>query len=208
MDSNALAAARAGKPMIPQQQVPNRYPLNSYYTHPSPMGYQPQSQVPQPPHRSLSQGSNPNYSMPSTPVPSNGAGGKPTLIDSIEPKSEELMDDPSKQQQQQQQQQIFHSLLQSRSRPQTPSYYSNMPQPNSPYYASQRPMTPAPDYNMATARGIRPSPAAYGTLPVQQRVRTPLASQLSSSTSDPTTGMNNNPMGLRSTPPPPSVTPR
>jgi hypothetical protein len=205
MDPNALAAARAGKPMLPQQQVPTRYPLNSYYTHPSQMSYPQQSQVPQPPHRSLSQGPTPTYSMPSTPVPSNG--GKPTLIDPIECKSEDI-DDASKQQQQQQQQQMFHSLLQSRSRPQTPSFYPNMSPANSPYYSSQRPMTPTPDYNMIAARGMRPAMTPYGTLPVQQRVRTPLAPQLSSSTSDPTTGMNNNPMRLQSTPPPPSVTPR
>ncbi|CAF1139285.1 unnamed protein product, partial [Rotaria sordida] len=209
MDPNALAAARAGKPMLPQQQqqqIPTRYPLNSYYTHPSPMAYQQQSSMPQPPHRSLSQGPTPTYSMPSTSVPSNGAGGKPTLIDSIESKSEDMIDDPSKQQQQQ----MFHPLLQNRSRPQTPSFYPNMPPTNSSYYPSQRPMTSTPDYNMvATARGIRPpTTVAYGTLPVQ-RVRAPIPSQLSSSTSDPTTGINNNPMGLQSTPPPPSsVTPR
>jgi len=206
MDPNALAAARAGKPMLPQQtQVPSRYPPNSYYTHPSPMPYQQQSQVPQPPHRSLSQGPTPTYSMPSTSVSSNGAGSKSILIDSIESKPDDLMDDPSKQQQQQ----MFHNLLQSRSRSQTPSFYPNMPQTNSPYYSPQRPMTQSPDYNMVTVRGIRPPNAGYGTLPVQQRVRTPLASQLSSSTSDPTTGMNTNPMRLQSTPPPPpSVTPR
>jgi len=203
MDPNALAAARAGKPMITQQQVPNRYPLNSYYSHPSQMPYQQQSQVPQPPHRSLSQGPTPTYSMPSTPVPSNGTGGKPTLIDPMESKPEDMIDDPSKQQQQ-----MFYPLLQSRSRPQTPSFYSNMPPTNSPYYSSQRPMAPTPDYNMAAARGIRPTNVPYATLSVQQRVRTPLTPQLSSSPSDPTMGMNTNPMGLQSTPPPPSVTPR
>jgi hypothetical protein len=187
MDPNTLAAVRAGKPMIPQQQVPSRYPPNSYYTHPSSMPYQQQSQVPQP-HRSLSQGLAPNYSIPSTPGPSNGAGGKSALIDTIEIKSEDSMDDPSKQQQQQ----MFHNLLQSRSRPQTPSFYPNMQPNNSPYYASQRPLTPSPDYNMAAARGMRPA-SPYGTLPVQQRVRAP---QLSSSTSDPTAGM-----GLQSPPP-------
>ncbi|CAF3707592.1 unnamed protein product [Rotaria sp. Silwood1] len=238
MDPNALAAARAGKPMLPQQQqqqqiqqqqqmqqqqmqqqqqqqqqVPPRYSLNSYYTHPSPMSYQQPSSIPQPPHRSLSQGPTPTYSMPSTSVPSNGAGGKPTLIDSIESKPEDMIDDPSKQQQQQQQQ-MFHPLLQNRSRPQTPSFYPNMPPTNAPYYPSQRSMTPTPDYNMAAAaaaaRGIRPTSAtaaSYSTLPVQ-RVRAPLPSQLSSSTSDLTTVMNNNSMGLQSTPPPPSVTPR
>ncbi|CAF1312058.1 unnamed protein product [Adineta steineri] len=216
MDPNALAAARAGKPMMPQQQqqqqqpqVPNRYPLNSYYSHPSQMPYQQQSQVPQPPHRSLSQGPTPTYSMPSSSVPSNGTGGKPISIDSIESKPDDLIDDPSKQQQQQQQQQqMFHPLLQSRSRSQTPSFYPNMPQTNSPYYPSQRPMAPTSDYNMAMTRGIRPPNPAYNNLAVQQRVRTPLTSQLSSSTNDPTAGMNTNPMGLQSTPPPPSVTPR
>jgi hypothetical protein len=209
MDPNALAAARAGKPMLPQQQVPARYQLNSYYSHPSQMSYQQQSQVPQPPHRSLSQGPTPTYSMPSTPVPSNGAGGKSALIDPIESKPDDIIDDPSRQQQQQQQQQqMFHPLLQSRARPQTPSFYQNMPPANSPYYSSQRPMTPTSDYNMATARGIRPTTSPYANLPIQQRVRTPLAPQLSSSSSDPSTGMNNNPMGLQSTPPPPSVTPR
>jgi hypothetical protein len=174
------------------------------------MPYQQQSQVPQsalPPHRSLSQGPTPNYTMPSTQMPSNGAGSKQALIDPIEMKSEDIIDDPSKQQQQQQQQhqqQMFHSLLQSRSRPQTTPFYPNMQPSNSPYYSSQRPMTPTPDYNMAAVRGMRPTTAPYGNMPVQQRVR----AQLSSSTSDPSMSMNNNPMGLQSTPPPPSVTPR
>ena len=62
---------------------------------------------------------------------------------------------------------------------------------------------------MVQARGIRPPPpAAYGTLPVQQRIRTPLAPPMSSVASDPSMGMTPNPMGLQSTPPPPSVTPR
>ncbi|CAF4429163.1 unnamed protein product, partial [Rotaria magnacalcarata] len=144
----------------------------------------------------------------STPVPSNGAGGKSALIDPNESKPEDMMDDPSKLQQQQQQQ-MFHPLLQNRSRPQTPNFYPNMSPANSPYYPPQRPMTPTPDYNMASAaRGIRPVNVGYGNLPVQ-RIRTPLPSQLSSPTNDPTTGMNNNPMGLQSTPPPPpSVNPR
>ncbi|CAF2062752.1 unnamed protein product [Rotaria magnacalcarata] len=216
MDPNALVPARSGKPMLQQQQqqpsqqqVPTRYPLNSYYSHPSPIPYQQQSQqITQSPHRSLSQGPTSNYSMPSTPVPSNGAGGKSALIDPNESKPEDMMDDPSKLQQQQQQQ-MFHPLLQNRSRPQTPNFYPNMSPANSPYYPPQRPMTPTPDYNMASAaRGIRPVNVGYGNLPVQ-RIRTPLPSQLSSPTNDPTTGMNNNPMGLQSTPPPPpSVNPR
>jgi hypothetical protein len=202
MDPNALAAARAGKPMLPQQQVPTRYPLNSYYTHPSQMSYQQQQSQVQP-HRSLSQGHTPpNYSMPSTSVPSNGTGGKQALIDQIESKPEDIIDDSLKQQQQQQQQQMFQPLLQARSRPQTPSFYCNMPPSNSPYYPSQRPMTSTPpDYNMAAMRGMRPATAPYGNVPTQQRVRAPLAPQLSSSTGDPS-------MGLQSTPPPPSVTPR
>jgi hypothetical protein len=100
---------------------------------------------------------------------------------------------------------MFHSLLQSRSRPQTSSFHPNMPPSNSPYYSSQRPMTPTPDYNMAAVRSMRPGTSPYGNVPVQQRMRAP---QLSSATSDPSMSMNNNPMGLQSTPPPPSVTPR
>ena len=218
IDPNALAAARAGKPMLPppqqqpqqqqQQQVPNRYPVNSYYPHPSQMSY-PQASSSSSvgggmPHRSLPPGATPpGYSMPSTPVPSNGTSAKPILLDSIESKPDEMLDDPSKQQQ------MYHSLLQSRSRPQTPSYYPNMPPANSPYYASQRPMTPTPDYNMAAVRGMRPPTPAYGSMPVQQRIRGPHPSQMMSSASDPSSMMmNNNPMGLQSTPPPPSMNPR
>lgn len=207
MDPNALAAARAGKPMLPPQQQPppTRYPMNSYYSHPSQMSYQQQSQVaqPLPPHRSLSQGPNPNYSMPS-----NGTSGKPIVLDAMESKPEDLIDESMKQQQQQQQQQMFHPLLQSRSRPQTPSFYPNMQPSNSPYYPPQRQMGPTPDYNMAMVRGMRPGTAPYGAMPVQQRVRTPLPGQLPSSTNDPSMGGMNNPMGLQSTPPPPSLTPR
>lgn len=214
MDPNALAAARAGKPMLPQQQPPpNRYSMSQYYPHPSQMSYQHQSQVPQslPPHRSLSQGPTPNYSMPSTPMPSNGTSGKPILLDATESKSDDIIDESAKQQQQlqQQQQQMFHPLLQSRSRPQTPSFYPNMAPNNSSYYSSQRPMTPTPDYSMAMARGMRPATAPYGSVPMQQRMRAPYPGQLPSSMGDPSmSGMNTNPMGLQSTPPPPSVTPR
>ena len=84
-----------------------------------------------------------------------------------------------------------------------------MPPANSPYYASQRPMTPTPDYNMAAVRGMRPPTPAYGSMPVQQRIRGPHPSQMMSSASDPSSMMmNNNPMGLQSTPPPPSMNPR
>ena len=202
MDPNALAAARAGKPMLPlQQQVPTRYPLNSYYTHPPSMPYQ---QQPQMQHRSLSQGPTPTHAISSATMSSNGLGGKSTLIEPVESKTESMLDDSSNQQQQQQ---IFHPLLQNRSRSQTPSFYPNMPPTNSPYFPPQRPVTPASDYNMVTARGIRPTNIAYGTVPVQ-RIRTPLPAQLSSTVSDPMTCMNNNPIGLQPTPPPPSVNPR
>ena len=203
MDPNALAAARAGKPMLPQQQVPVRYPHNSYYGHPSGMPYQVQGQVPTP-HRSLSQGAPSAYSMPSTPAPSNGNGGKSNLIDPLDFKSEDMSDDPSAQQ-------MFRPLLQSRSRPQTTAYYPGSQPANSPYYPVQRPVTPSPDYNMAAAaaRGMRPG-SPYGVLPMQQRGRTPIGPPLTSSASDPTAaGMSSHPMGLQSTPPPPpSVTPR
>jgi hypothetical protein len=204
MDPNAIAAARAGKPMLAHGQVPSRHPMNSYYTHPSSMSYASQTQVPQA-HRPLSQGpvSSP-YSMPPTPGPSNGAAGKSVLIDPIDLKQEETLDDPSKQQ-------MFHPLLQSRSRLPTASYYPNMQQATQPtnpsYYPSQRPMPPSSDYNMVIARGMRPA-NPYGSLPLQQRARTPMTSSLSSSTSDPSTGMTPNPMGLQSTPPPSAGTPR
>ncbi|CAF1556820.1 unnamed protein product, partial [Rotaria sp. Silwood1] len=80
----------------------------------------------------------------------------------------------------------------------------NMPPTNNTYYTSQRSITPSSDYNMSVARGIRLTSVptnAYGTLPVQQRIFVP------SSTSDLTTGINNNTMRLQSTPPPSSVTP-
>jgi hypothetical protein len=193
MDPNTLGIVRSGKPMPTQQQVPNRYPsLNSYYNQSSPVSYQQQSQVPVPPHRSLSMNTTPGYPGPPTAMSSNGSMNKSNLIDSIELKTEDTFDDPSKLQPSQQQ--MFHPLLQSRPRPQTTPYY-----PNNAYYSSQRPLTPSSDYNMSVARAIRPS-APYGSLPVQQRVL--------SSTSDPMTSMNNNPMGFQSTPPPPSVTPR
>ena len=146
MDPNAVAAARAGKPMLSHSQVPSRYPVNSYYAHPSSMAYQSQSQVPQT-HRSLSQGPVPSpYSMPSTPAPSNGIAGKSNMVDPMDFKTEDTLEDPSKQQ-------MFHPLLHSRSRPQTPSYYPNMQQPtNPPYYSTQRSMPGSPaDYNMAAA---------------------------------------------------------
>ena len=193
MDPNAVAAARAGKPMLSHSQVPSRYPVNPYYGHPSPMAYPSQPQVPQT-HRSLSQGPVPSpYSMPSTPSPSNGIAGKSNMVDPMDFKSEDTMDDPSKQQ-------MFHPLLQSRSRPPTPSYYPNMQQPTNPgYYSTQRSMpASAVEYNMAAARGMRPA-NPYGPMSVQQRHRAPLAPPLSSSISDPSAGM---------TPPPPSVTPR
>lgn len=206
MDPNAVAAARAGKPMLSHSQVPSRYPVNSYYAHPSSMAYQSQTQVPQT-HRSLSQGPVPSpYSMPSTPAPSNGIAGKSNMVDPMDFKMEDTLEDPSKQQ-------MFHPLLHSRSRPQTPSYYPNMQQPtNPPYYSTQRSMPGSPaDYNMAAAaaaaRGMRPA-NPYGPMAVQQRLRAPVGPPLSSSISDPSTGMTPNSMGLQSTPPPPSVTPR
>jgi hypothetical protein len=208
MDASSLSMVRTGKPMLsqqPQQQVPNRYPLNSYYSQPTPMPYPQQSQGPLPPHRTLSQNTTPSYSVIPTSVSSNGAVSKSSSIDSMEFKSEDSFVDPSKlqpsQSQQQQQQQMFHPLLQSRSRPQSTSYYSNMPPTNNTYYPLQRPMTSSPDYNMTVERGIRLPTNAYGTLPGQQRVF------IQPSTSDLTTGINNNTIGLQSTPPPPSVTP-
>jgi hypothetical protein len=219
MDTNSLGMVRSGKPMLsqqPTQQVPNRYPLNSYYSQPGPMSYPQQPQMPPAPHRSLSQNPTPNYSVAPSTMSSNGAVNKPNLIDSMELKSEDPFDDPSKlqvpqsQQQQQQQQQMFHPLLQSRSRPASASYYPNMPPTNNAYYPPpQRPITPSPDYNMSVGRGMRLPSAptnAYGALPVQQRGYMP------SSTNDLSAGMNtNNSIGLQSTPPPPlpppSVTP-
>jgi hypothetical protein len=201
MDSNSLGMVRTGQPMLSQQQtqqVPNRYPLNSYYSQPVPMPYSQPSQVPSAPHRSLSQNTTPNYSVASTSISSNGAVNKPNLIDSIELKSEDSFDDPSKlqvsqsqqlQQQQQQQQQIFHPLLQSRSRPQSASYYPNMPPINNAGYPSQRPLTPSPDYNMSVGRGIRVQsvpPNPYGTLPIQQQ------GYIQPSTNDLSAGINNN----------------
>jgi hypothetical protein len=211
MDANSLGMVRTGKPMLsqhPQQQIPNRYPLNSYYSQPTPMPYPQQSQVPSAPHRSLSQNTTPSYSTVPTSMPSNGAVSKSSSIESMEFKSEDSFVDLSKlqpsQSQQQQQQQMFHPLLQSRSRPQSTSYYSNMPPTNNTYYPVQRPLTPSSDYNMNVERGMRLSsiPAnTYGTLAVQQRGFVP------PSTGDLTTGINNNTIGLQSTPPPPSVTP-
>jgi len=209
MDTNSSGMVRTGKPMLSQQQtqqVPSRYPLNSYYSQPGPMSYPQQSQIPPAPHRSLSQNANPNYSVASTSISSNGAVNKSNLMDSMELKSDDSFDDPSKlqipqSQQQQQQQQMFHPLLQSRPRPQSASYYPSMPPTNNVYYPSQRPLTPTPDYNMSVGRGIRvPSVPqnTYGTLPVQQRGYIP------SSTNDLTAGINNNnTIGLQSTPPPP-----
>ena len=216
MDTNSLSMVRTGKPMLSQQQtqpVPNRHPFNSYYSQPGPMPYPSQSQMPPAPHRSLSQNATANYSVAPTTMSSNGPVNKPNLIDSIELKSEDPFDDPSKlqlpqsQQQQQQQQQMFHSLIQSRSRPQSAPYYPNMPPTNNAYYPPQRPITPSSDYNMNVGRGMRlPSapPNAYGSVPVRQRGYMP------PSTNDLSASMNtNNPVGLQSTPPPPppSVTP-
>ncbi|CAF1106206.1 unnamed protein product [Rotaria sordida] len=211
MDVNTLGTVRSGSPMLPQQpqqQLPNRYPINSSYSQPIPMSYPQQSSVPSISHRSLSQGTPPNYSVSSNSVVNN----KSNLIDSIEIKTEDSFDDPSKlqtSQSQQQQQPMFHPLLQSCSRPQSTSYYPNMPPTNNTYYNSQRPITPSPDYNMSVGRGIRLTSVptnAYGTLPVQQRIFVP------PSTSDLTTGINNNnnnnnTIGLQSTPPPSSVIP-
>ena len=198
-----MAAARAGKPMMSHPQVANRYPVNSYYGHPSSMPYPSQSQVP-PMHRSMSQGSNPSpYSMPPTPMASNGAANKPMMNDPMEIKSEDSLDDPSKQQ-------MFHPLIQTRPRPPAPSYYPTMSQQsavpsNAGYYSNQRPLVPpTSDYNMAMARGMRPN-NPYAMAP---RMRPPLTTQLSAPMTDPTTGMPTNSMGLQSTPPPPSVTPR
>jgi len=197
MDTNPVGIVRTGKPMLSQQQqqAPNRYPPNSYYNQSTPMSYPQQTQIPPTPHRSFSQNATPNYS---TSLLSNGTINKPNIIDSIELKSDDSFDDLSKlqvsQSQHQQQQQLFHPLLQSRPRSQSPSYYPNMPPTNNTYYSSQRPLTPSSDYNMNVSRGIRP-PNTYGTLPVQQRVFPP------SSTNDLTIGLQSTP------PPPPSVTP-
>ncbi len=204
---------RTGKPMFsqqPTQQIPNRYPLNAYYSQPGSMPYPQQSQIPSAPHRSLSQAATPNYSVASTSISSNGPMNKSNLMDSMELKSDDSFDDPSKlqvtqSQQQQQQQQMFHSLLPSRSRPQSASYYPNMSPTNNAYYPSQRLLTPSSEYNMSIGRGMRLPSApgnTYGTIPVQQR------GYISPSTNDLTAGMNNNnnTMGLQSTPPP-SVTP-
>lgn len=217
MDTNSLGMVRSGKPMLSQQQtqpVPNRFPLTSYYSQPGPMPpYPQQPQIPSVPHRSLSQNTTPNYSsIPTTTIPSNGIMNKSNLVDSIDMKSDDSFDDPSKLQvsqlqQQPQQQQMFQPLLQSRSRPQTPSYYSNMPPTNNTYYSPQRPLTPSSsDYTMSVGRGIRGQsvpPNAYGTLPVQQR------GYISSSTNDLSGGINNNnnTMGVQSTPPPSSLPP-
>lgn len=215
MDPNSLGMVRSSKPMLsqqPTQQIPNRYPLNLYYSQPGSMPYPQQPQMPSAQHRSLSQNTNPNYSIASTSIPSNGTINKSNLTDSMDIKSEDHFDDPSKlqvvqlQQQQQQQQQhpqqqMFQPLLQSRSRPQAASYYPNMPPTNNAYYSQQRPLTPSPDYNMSVGRGIRVQsvpPNSYGTLTVQQR------GYMSSSTNDLSAGINNNnTIGLQSTPPPP-----
>ncbi len=147
------------------------------------------------------------------PYPQQSQMPPANLMDSMELKSDDSFDNSSKlqvsqSQQQQQQQQMFHPLLQSRSRPQSASYYPNMPPTNNAYYPSQRPLTPTPDYNMSVGRGIRAqsvSSNTYGTIPVQQRGYIP------TSTNDLTSGINNNnTIGLQSTPPPPpppSVTP-
>jgi hypothetical protein len=199
--------------MLPQQQtqqLPNRYPLNSYYSQPGAMPYPQQSQIPPAPHRSLSQNTPSNYSVAPTSISSNGVINKSNLMDSMELKSDDSFDNSSKLQvsQSQQQQQLFHPLLQSRPRPQSASYYPNMPPTNNAYYPSQRPLTPTPDYNMSVGRGIRAQSVpsnTYGTIPVQQRGYIP------TSTNDLTSGINNNnTIGLQSTPPPPpppSVTP-
>jgi len=154
--------------MPPQQSTPTRYPHNTYYSQPNPMSYPQQT-----PHRSLSQNS--------TSMPANGT---------MDLKPDDLFDDPSKsQQQQQQQQQMFQPLLQTRPRPQSVPYYSNMPPANNAYYSAQRPLTPAPDYNMSVGRGMR--------LPQQRGGYNDLSA-----------GMNANiPTGLQSTPPPPHPPP-
>ena len=210
MDNTSMGMPRPNNPMLSPQVGPVRHP---YYGHTTPMPYQQ-------PHRSLSQNATSNYSPASAPF--DGSGSQSNLIDSHEFKTEEPFDDPSKMsstQQQQQQQQMFHSLVQPRSRPQTSPFYSSMqPNPTS-YYSPQRPMTPSTEYSMSVARGspMRASsavpPAPYGTMPMQQRVRTPLASSLSSSGNDLTASMTNNnnnnnniTMGLH--PSPSSVAPR
>lgn len=213
-----MGMVRTGQPMLPQQptqQVPTRYPLNSYYSQPGPMAYPQQTQVPGGPHRSLSQNPLPNYSMTPTSIPSNGTMNKPTLMDTMELKSDDSFDDPSKLQipqtqqtqvqPQQQQQQMFHPLLQNRSRPQSTGYYPNMPPTANTYYATQRPLAPTPDYTMSVGRGnIRAPSNNYGTMPVQQQQQQQRP-YIPSTTNDLTTGINNNPnpMGLQSTPPPP-----
>ncbi|CAF3278892.1 unnamed protein product [Rotaria socialis] len=215
MDINSLNVVRTGKPMLSQQQpqlqqqqqMPNRYPVNPYYNQPTPMGYPQQSQMSSISNRSLSQGTNPNYS-----VSSNSVVMKSNSIESMELKSEDSFDDSSKlqisQSQQQQQQPMFHPLLTSCSRPQSSPYYPNMSPAsnNNNYYSSQRPLPPSPsDYNMSAGRGIRVQnapPNTYGALPVQQRMFVPPP------TSDLTTGiMNNNTLGLQSASSPSSLTP-
>ena len=208
MDNNAMGMTRPSNPMLSPQAGPVRHP---YYGHTAPMPYQQ-------PYRSLSQNAAANYSPASAPF--DGSASQSNLIDSNEIKTDEPFDDPSKMsstQQQHQHQQMFHSLVQPRSRPQTNPFYSNM-QPNNTYYSPQRPMTPSTEYSMSAARGspmrasTAMSPAAYGALPMQQRVRTPLVASLSSSANDLTASMtnnnnnNNNTMGLH--PSPSSVAPR
>ena len=209
MDTNTMAMTRPNNPMITQQTAPMRYSHNAYYGHSATMPYQqPSPLVTQ--HRSLSQpGPASGYSLPQTPVSSNGAGAKYNLIDPVEVRQDEVFDDPSKLQPSQQQ--MFHPLLQSRSRTPSTAFYSNVPPTNNAYYSPHRPMTPTPDYNMSAVRGpaIRPASIpgnAYGSLSGQTRARTPLPTSLSSSASDLPTGMNPNSMGHPS--PAPSGPPR
>ncbi|UJR31544.1 hypothetical protein I4U23_019032 [Adineta vaga] len=192
MDTSSVGMIRTGKPMTPQQpQMPNRYPSNPYYNQPPSMPYPQQQQQQTVTHRSFSQNATANYSTPT--MSSNGIVNKPNLMESIDLKSDDSFDDLSKLQMPQAQQQMFHPLIQSRSRPQSPSYYANMPPTNNTYYSSQRPMTPTSEYNMSVGRGIRLSSAptnTYGTIPVQPRMYASPSS-------------NDFSMGIQSTPPPP-----
>ena len=204
MDVSLIGVGHSGKPILSQQQIPNRYPPNSYYGQPGPMSYPHQSHILSVSHRSVSQGTTPNYSIVPTSVSSNSAINKSNFIDSVPLKLDDSFDDPSKLQASQSQQQImFHPLSQSCSRPQSTSYYPNMAPTNNPYYPSQHPTSASPDYNMNMGRGIRLTPVpsnAYGTLSVQQRIFVPPA------TNDHTAGINNNATGLLPGQPPSSLT--
>ncbi|CAF1259811.1 unnamed protein product [Adineta ricciae] len=201
MDTNSVSMVRTGNPMATQQmQMPNRYPGNPYYNQPTSIPYPQQPPVSTVAHRTFPPNAPPSYS--SSTMLSNGIGNKPNMIESMEIKSDDSFDDLSKLQvpQTQQgvpQQQMFHSLIQPRLRPQSPSFYPNMPPTNNTYYSTQRPMNPTSEYNMNVARGIRPSSGptnTYGSMPAQARMFAPPSS-------------NDFPTGVQSTPPPSSVTP-